>query len=106
MKLPLEVTSALETIRLRLATITPGEWCSVLGSGDHLCTAIASDISGEEHSTFICDCLPDYVMPDGNGFTLPTDHVPNLKFIEHAPNDIAALLYLIDNLVAAIAEPQ
>lgn len=93
--------SDLDAIRARLAAITPGEWISVLGSGNNLCTAIASDIPGELRSTFICDCLPDYVLPsvDEQGdFLLPPDHVPNLKFIEHAPADMAELLRMIDRL--------
>lgn len=96
----------LQRIRARLAAITPGEWLPVLGSGMNQCTVIASDVSTPNHeggdserATFICDLLPDYVLKGVSGFIVPKDHIPNLKFIEHAPDDIAYLLAIIDSLV-------
>ena len=86
----------IEEIGARARAATEGEWGSYLGSGINQCTMIGAMQPDGERIIFIADLLPDWVLkaPKHN-VDVPEDHIPNMKFIEKAREDI---LWLIDRL--------
>ncbi len=80
--------------------VTPGDWVSVLGSGEHQCTAIIAEFEPPRASIFIADLLPDWALSE---MVVPEDHVPNLKFIEASHTLVPALADALEQATAELA---
>jgi hypothetical protein len=58
--------------------VTEGPLHPVLGSGNHLMTALMND-----DGVLFADFLPDWALYDGEKYA-PEDHRPNMRFVEVA----------------------
>jgi hypothetical protein len=96
----------LKQIKERLEAARPkyGFITAMLGSGDHLCTAIVAEDSQTGNKDFIADLFPDYVMNnlgDGNSEYLDIrfeGHHARMKFFKSVFDDMDYLLDLLDTI--------
>lgn len=77
---------ALREIKARVAKATPAPLEARIGSGNNVCTALASN-NPTAFDDFVCDVLPDYACKPG----IATRWEANRDFIQHAYSDIPAL---------------
>lgn len=77
---------ALREIEARVAKATPAPLETRIGSGNNVCTALASN-NPATFDDFVCDVLPDYACKPG----IATRWEANREFIQHAYSDIPAL---------------
>lgn len=82
----------LDVIEARANAASPAPWQICLGSGLHQCTAIMSEpLVGP--NTMVCDLLPDWILNgEEEGHYARKNHIPDLKFIEAAREDVPALV--------------
>lgn len=86
---PPELAAELDAIEARLNAATPGPLGARLGSGNSVCTALASEAE-DFFDEFVCDVLPDYVCIQGKAKRWEA----NRDFIQAAYTDIRRLLDL------------
>lgn len=77
--------SGLREVWERWLRATGGHWHACLGSGRNVLTAVSSEAPGRA-SVPVCDTLPDWMRADKKG-----DHRPDLRFLEHAHEDVGRL---------------
>lgn len=75
-------------IRARRDAATPGPYGARIGSGNFVCTALASEHTSR-FDEFICDVLPDYVL-ERKQSSLRWE--ANREFLQHSWVDITTLL--------------
>jgi hypothetical protein len=54
---------------------TPGPWRIFLGSGEHLCTAVAHEDEQTGAHTWVADFWPDWMVKE------KADHIPDMEFV-------------------------
>ena len=91
----------LTRARMLAQAATPGPWITVLGSGEHLCTAIMAEREHPFDNIFVADCLPDWALEEG---VAPDNHVPNMLFIEASRELVPALCDALEQARAEIAQ--
>lgn len=98
---PVETLSeeALAEIEARANAATPGPLEARLGSGNNVCTALAS-IATATFDEFVCDVLPDYACNLG----ITPRWEANRNFIEHVFTDIPALCRTLRAQQAALRD--
>lgn len=85
------------------AEATKGPWSPRLGSGNIVCTAIASDCP-DCFDEFVGDCLPDWILVDAEVGHAPKDHRVNMEFITHARTYYPTALAEVRRLRGALEE--
>ena len=91
----------LTRARMLSQAATPGPWITVLGSGEHLCTAIMAEREHPFDNIFVADCLPDWALEEG---VAPDNHVPNMLFIEASRELVPALCDALEQARAELAQ--
>ena len=91
----------LTRARMLAQAATPGPWITVLGSGEHLCTAIMAEREHPFDNIFVADCLPDWALEEG---VAPDNHVPNMLFIEASRELVPALCDALEQARAELAQ--
>lgn len=95
----------IKKIRERLNNAKPAERFSdihaIIGSGNHLCTAVVAEDEDCGELDFIADIYPEYVQEDeGNPKTYfqisAETHIARLKFLENVFSDMDYLLSLLE----------
>lgn len=76
-----KIDDELKAAEAICAAATAGPWSMRLGSGNVVCTAIASDCP-ESFDEFVADCLPDWAL--AGLAKAPKNHLNNMAFIIHA----------------------
>lgn len=87
----------IEVIRERVEAATPGPLGARIGSGNNVCTALASE-NESTFDEFVCDVLPDYALESAQvgRRAYPPRWEANRNLIEHAYSDIPRLLAIIE----------
>ena len=91
----------LTRARMLSQAATPGPWITVLGSGEHLCTAIMAEREHPFDNIFVADCLPDWALEEG---VAPDNHVPNMLFIEASRELVPQLCDALEQAQSELAQ--